>query len=1182
LADVTVASKVYDGTTSATISDAALSGVIAGDTVTIANGYTATFTDPNAGTGKSVVVSELSLSGASAGNYSIATETVQTGAAITPRVLEVYGSKPEDGRRTVSGANLVATNTVNGDSVTFIGTATLASAASGTLAITNFSRLRQDNPNYTLVGAVGSVYVGSQSLVLDHVAYGSVEITKSGSATTITQTTDKAIIDWVRFSIASNESVTFDQPSSSSVTLNRVIGSEQSIIAGALNANGRVFIVNSNGVLFTAGSVVNAAALVASTQRMQDSDFLAGNYVFTVSGAKGSVVADGDIVIVEGGFLALVSENGVSTSGTIVAKDGKAILASAESLTLTLNASDPGLSSYELADLSGTTRAGGSISLASSEGTGGWLETAGTSVDLAGLTLTTSGDGTWSWSQSSITLDDAGLVNSMLGARNVALNAIDGDITVNSGISWAADHRLSLAAAGSLKVNSSIAASGTAAGLSLAYGGDYYIRTSATYAGTVLDASGIPVANSASADEPYASISLYGANASLAINGHAYTLIHSMAQFDGLDGYNASTATGTVSPASGYYALATDLDAAGTTYSGALIGTLTGTLTGLGHTISGLAITSNDSTVGLIGVLGSSASYATASVRDIGLVDVTVKAQNPSGSGYVTGVGALVGASYGNVSNAYSTGSVYSAALSVGGLIGSSEGTSTAYVTVRNVYSDANVSGNGFVAGLISRANYTNVIDAHADGNLSFTTSYSGGLIGRAWNTNVANSYATSDVPGVDANGAALRGSDTLGGLIGSYSNSSGTPVSIVNSFATGDVSATGPFLGGLVGDLSASAAITISNSYATGDVTSNMSSDFTATSTGIGGLIGKVSGYSNATVSVVNTFATGDVQYNGTYGNAAGGLIGTWSANGIITGSHATGDVTGSSSGSGAGGLIGTATAGNYDSTKLLISDSYATGDVSGNVSAGGLMGAGAATIRDVYATGNVSLTINGSPSGQAGGIIGSLSGGSITNAYATGNVSGTAASGSMYLGGLAGYSGGVIMNSRATGDVTGPSMTTGGLVGWNNNSGVVSYSTATGTVTANGVNADGLIGRNSSTGATTGNTYSSAAKARAAEAARALAAETAARQELLEAGSAAAMQTATVGMQQAADTPPGSSDGAAGKAATDALAGPSVSAAIDASAAPPASTSVRELEERERRRRQQAHPNAVRDTGA
>src|SRR5260370_11890121 len=121
-------------------------------------------------------------------------------------------------------------------------------------------------PRYGLAGPTGGTVVG-----------GAATISQSGSTTNINQSTNNAIINWQGFSIAPSETVNFNQPSSTSATLNRVIGNEQSIISGALNANGMVFIVNSAGVIFTRGAQVNVGGLVASTLDISNQNFMARN-----------------------------------------------------------------------------------------------------------------------------------------------------------------------------------------------------------------------------------------------------------------------------------------------------------------------------------------------------------------------------------------------------------------------------------------------------------------------------------------------------------------------------------------------------------------------------------------------------------------------------------------------------------------------------------------------------------------------------------------------------------------------------------------------------------------------------------------------------------------------------------------------------------------------------------------
>ena len=98
---------------------------------------------------------------------------------------------------------------------------------------------------------------------------------------TINQSSQNLAINWQSYNIGSAASVTYVQPSSSSVALNRVVGSGATEIYGRLNANGQVFILNSNGILFGANAQVNVGSLVASTLSLSDADFMAGNYHFS-------------------------------------------------------------------------------------------------------------------------------------------------------------------------------------------------------------------------------------------------------------------------------------------------------------------------------------------------------------------------------------------------------------------------------------------------------------------------------------------------------------------------------------------------------------------------------------------------------------------------------------------------------------------------------------------------------------------------------------------------------------------------------------------------------------------------------------------------------------------------------------------------------------------------------------
>ncbi|MDP2677995.1 MAG: filamentous hemagglutinin N-terminal domain-containing protein, partial [Rhodoferax sp.] len=110
------------------------------------------------------------------------------------------------------------------------------------------------------------------------VVAGNASISQAANVLTVQQNTQRAALDWQSFNIGSAASVNFVQPGSSAVALNRIIGNEASQIYGKLNANGQVFFSNPNGMLFARGSQVNVGGILATTMRLGNDDFMAGNY----------------------------------------------------------------------------------------------------------------------------------------------------------------------------------------------------------------------------------------------------------------------------------------------------------------------------------------------------------------------------------------------------------------------------------------------------------------------------------------------------------------------------------------------------------------------------------------------------------------------------------------------------------------------------------------------------------------------------------------------------------------------------------------------------------------------------------------------------------------------------------------------------------------------------------------
>jgi filamentous hemagglutinin family protein len=168
------------------------------------------------------------------------------------------------------------------------------------------------------------------------VTAGVASISSTANVLTVNQASTRAAINWQSFSIGSQATVNFVQPSASAITLNRVVGTESSIIAGALNANGQVYLLNSNGVLFTRGASVNTAGLVASTLGLSDADFMAGRAQFQANGSRGSVINLGAITAADGGYVALLGKQ-VRNEGVITARLGSAVLAAGNKVSLNFN-----------------------------------------------------------------------------------------------------------------------------------------------------------------------------------------------------------------------------------------------------------------------------------------------------------------------------------------------------------------------------------------------------------------------------------------------------------------------------------------------------------------------------------------------------------------------------------------------------------------------------------------------------------------------------------------------------------------------------------------------------------------------------------------------------------------------------------------------------------------------------
>ena len=193
--------------------------------------------------------------------------------------------------------------------------------------------------SFSLTGGAGaqSPPAANQLPTGASVSRGNVTITQTATAQaaamTVTQTSQRAVVNWDTFNIGSKAGVNFVQPNTQAITLNRVNDSNPSQIFGRITSNGQVFLSNANGIYFAPGSSVDVGAITATTHGITDDNFMSGKYVFDRQGATGKVVNEGSITTGLSGYVALLAPE-VQNAGVVVARAGTVAMASGETITL--------------------------------------------------------------------------------------------------------------------------------------------------------------------------------------------------------------------------------------------------------------------------------------------------------------------------------------------------------------------------------------------------------------------------------------------------------------------------------------------------------------------------------------------------------------------------------------------------------------------------------------------------------------------------------------------------------------------------------------------------------------------------------------------------------------------------------------------------------------------------------
>ena len=185
------------------------------------------------------------------------------------------------------------------------------------------------------------------------VIQGSATFNTAGSQFTINQASGNAFINWTSFNIAAGQTVTFNQPSSSSVAWNYIndpSAPSASTINGTLNANGYVVLQNPNGFAIGGTAAITAHGLIMTTATTPAFNFSGGGpWEFDAPPPSAKIINYGQINITGGGSAFLIASdienlNDGTYSGTISAPGGKIGLYAGEKVLVSTSPDGRGLS----------------------------------------------------------------------------------------------------------------------------------------------------------------------------------------------------------------------------------------------------------------------------------------------------------------------------------------------------------------------------------------------------------------------------------------------------------------------------------------------------------------------------------------------------------------------------------------------------------------------------------------------------------------------------------------------------------------------------------------------------------------------------------------------------------------------------------------------------------------------
>ena len=166
---------------------------------------------------------------------------------------------------------------------------------------------------------------------------GQASISQTVNNTVVSQTTQRAAVSWQSYDVGSQHTMTVQAPNAQAITLMIVRAPNPSQIAGRINSNGQIILVNQSGATFDKGAQVNVAGLVVSSPAADPAKFMAGGKIAFAQPGKpnAAIVNSGALTASGAGMLTMIAPS-VRNAGTVNAKLGHVFLLGAKTATMNL------------------------------------------------------------------------------------------------------------------------------------------------------------------------------------------------------------------------------------------------------------------------------------------------------------------------------------------------------------------------------------------------------------------------------------------------------------------------------------------------------------------------------------------------------------------------------------------------------------------------------------------------------------------------------------------------------------------------------------------------------------------------------------------------------------------------------------------------------------------------------